>query len=125
MPTALVTGIHGQDGGYLTDLLIANGWQVHGLSRPGEDGDRPDATLHSVELTDTKAVAALIEELEPDHVYNLAAVSSVAESWRDPVATTAVNALGAVAILDACHRAPGAGRPQRVGSPGNERGDLR
>jgi GDPmannose 4,6-dehydratase len=86
--TALITGITGQDGYYLSQLLQRNGFDVHGVPR--------DA------LTDVSALSSLMTTVEPDVVFHLAAVSSVAVSWQDPVTTSRVNALSTAALLDAC-----------------------
>ena len=86
--TALITGITGQDGYYLSQLLQRNGFDVHGVPR--------DA------LTDVSALTALMTSVKPDVVFHLAAVSSVAASWQDPTTTSRVNALSTAALLDAC-----------------------
>ena len=89
MPVALITGVRGQDGSYLAELLRARGFDVHGLVQPGE-GRAPDAdvaTLHEVDLTDTAGVTALVAELSPDHLYNLAGLSSSAEMFGQPSRT--------------------------------------
>jgi GDPmannose 4,6-dehydratase len=120
-PTAFVTGITGQDGGYLTERLLAEGLSVHGLVHGHDEHasaltDRcPDAVLHEGDLTDADRIRSLIAELEPDEVYNLGGVSSVAFSWQQPVLTGQVSGLGAVAVLDACWRVQQqTGRPVRV-----------
>ncbi|HEY0167859.1 MAG TPA: GDP-mannose 4,6-dehydratase [Jatrophihabitans sp.] len=120
-PTAFVTGITGQDGGYLTERLLAEGVSVHGLVH-GHDEQAsaltrrcPAAVLHEGDLTDGDRIRALIAELEPDEVYNLGGISSVAFSWEQPVLTGQVSGLGAVAVLDACWQLQQrTGRPVRV-----------
>ncbi len=109
MPTtAFVTGITGQDGGYLAERLLAEGVAVHGLVHGRDDHAQallercPDVVLHEGDLTDAERVAALIAELAPDEVYNLGGISSVAFSWQQPVLTAAVTGVGAVAVLEAC-----------------------
>jgi GDPmannose 4,6-dehydratase len=103
---AFVTGITGQDGGYLAEQLLAAGTVVHGLVRsaaevgPTEHG-YPGVRVHVADLTDTAAVAALLAEIEPDEIYNLAGISSVARSWQEPVATGAVSGLAAAGVLQA------------------------
>lgn len=97
MRSALVTGITGQDGGYLTEQLVAEGLQVHGLVRPGEP--LPDHLLalgdavvpHEAELTDDDQLRAVLRASAPSEVYNLAGVSSVALSWDQPALTAEVN----------------------------------
>jgi GDPmannose 4,6-dehydratase len=89
--TALITGITGQDGYYLSQLLQRNGFEVRGV---------PRATL-----TDAATMAELINTVAPDLVFHLAAVSSVAASWQDPVTTSRVNALATAELLEVCVRA--------------------
>ena len=101
MPTALVTGILGQDGTYLAALLEEHGFMVHGLVAPGDQVGAAREHLHGVDLRDTAAVTALIDRVRPDHVYNLAGISSVAQSWAEPVLTAQVNAVGALGLLEA------------------------
>ena len=104
--TAVVTGITGQDGHYLTELLLAEGVRVHGITRSLAHAAevRPEVTMYEAALTRTDAVAALFDDIEPDMVFHLAGMSSVAASWADPVQATEVNALTTAAILDACLR---------------------
>ncbi|MFC6152880.1 GDP-mannose 4,6-dehydratase [Nocardioides yefusunii] len=106
---ALITGSAGQDGSYLAEQLLADGYAVHGLVRPRPDGSVvrpefvPDAVvLHGGDVTDHAATAALVAEVNPDEVYNLAAISSVARSWTEPDLVRAVNGDAAIALLDAC-----------------------
>ena len=89
MPTALITGIAGQDGGYLAERLVAEGCEVHGLVH---DGDRnlealrarcPSVTLHRGDLTDEVSLAAAVAAADPDEVYNFAGISSVADAQPD------------------------------------------
>jgi GDPmannose 4,6-dehydratase len=86
--TALITGVNGQDGYYLSELLLRNGIEVHSVPRPL--------------LADTPALAEIVESVKPDYVFHLAAISSVAASWQDPSATAHANGLSTVALLDAC-----------------------
>ncbi len=120
VPTAFVTGITGQDGGYLAEQLLAGGTAVHGLVRSVVEVEPtarayPGVSLHVADLTDTSAVADLLDEVEPDEIYNLAGISSVALSWREPVATGRVSGLAAAGLLDASFRlAERTGRVVRV-----------
>jgi GDPmannose 4,6-dehydratase len=98
---ALVTGVTGQDGSYLVERLIGEGWEVHGSIHEGPGVPRADIHLHSVDLTDFAAARALVDEVQPHEIYNLAAISSVAQSWSEPVATALLNGVAAVAIMDA------------------------
>ena len=107
MPTALVTGITGQDGSYLADLLAAEGCAVHGLALPGDPllhelRDRvPDAVVHEGDLGDAATITALVGEIEPDEIYNLGGISSVAFSWDHPLLTARVTGSGVGALLEA------------------------
>lgn len=104
---ALITGVTGQDGSYLCELLLDEGLQVAGVVRPGRDSTAvaPGVELHRADLTEPAAVAAVVDAVRPDMVFHLAAVSSVATCWDDPVATSAVNALSTASVLDACLKA--------------------
>jgi GDPmannose 4,6-dehydratase len=105
--TALITGLTGQDGFYLSELLIKHGLTVHGvLPPPGQQQEKPrsDVQAHNVDLSCPERVASLIARIEPDYVFHLAGVSSVAASWEDPVETMRVNALSVTAVLDGCHK---------------------
>jgi GDPmannose 4,6-dehydratase len=98
---AFVTGIGGQDGGYLAERLLADGVEVHGLARDGGPApDLPDVVVHRGDVTRTDDVRRLVLDLAPDEVYNLAALSSVARSWREPELTGLVNGTAAVALLE-------------------------
>jgi len=104
MPTAFITGITGQDGGYLAEQLLAQGSSVHGLVRSAAEvaptiAAYPGVSLHVADLTDTAAVAGLLAEIAPDEIYNLAGISSVARSWQEPVATGLVSGLAAAGVL--------------------------
>jgi GDPmannose 4,6-dehydratase len=103
---AVITGITGQDGHYLADLLLREGVEVHGVVRAGTrpTGVRPAVTIHDARLTDAESVAAVVDAVEPDFVFHLAGMSSVAASWENPVYATEVNALSTAALLDACLR---------------------
>ena len=119
--SAFITGITGQDGGYLAERLLAEGSSVHGLVHGTDDQADvlrrrcPGAVLHDGDLTDAGGVRALIAELQPDEVYNLGGISSVAFSWQQPVLTGQVSGLGAAAVLDSSWRVQQqTGRPVRV-----------
>jgi GDPmannose 4,6-dehydratase len=102
---AFVTGIGGQDGSYLAERLLADGAEVHGLTHAADDLRHcPDGVvLHRGDVTDLDRTRCLLVDLAPDEVYNLAALSSVAESWERPAAVEKVNATGAVALMDAAY----------------------
>lgn len=112
---ALITGITGQDGSYLAELLLGKGYEVHGLMRRAssfntsridhlyQDAHDPDARLflHHGDITDTSRLTSLIQFVQPDEVYNLAAQSHVRVSFTEPEHTTQVTAIGAARILEA------------------------
>ena len=121
MTRVLVTGISGQDGGYLADALLAEGSEVHGLIRGIDDDSRalaarhPDVTLHDGDLADAASLSALIHRVDPDEIYNLAGISSVAQSWAMPVLTGEITGIAVATILDASlDLANSAGHPVRV-----------
>jgi GDPmannose 4,6-dehydratase len=124
--TAFVTGITGQDGSYLAELLLAKDYRVHGLVRRSSSsntariqhllaGPGADArlTLHHGDMTDTTALTRLVEEIRPDELYNLAAQSHVGVSFESPDYTANVDGLGALRLLEAV-RAAGLIRSCRV-----------
>lgn len=108
---ALVTGISGQDGSYLTELLIEHGYEVFGLVRRRSQG-MPRNIAHILDkitlvygdLSDGSALATLLCETQPDEIYNLAAQSVPRESWRYPLHTLDITALGPVRLLEAAHQ---------------------
>ncbi len=119
MPRAFITGVTGQDGSFLSELLVAAGWEVHGLLRantmPDEQGLPASVVPHVGSLAQTERLADIINDVEPDAVYNLAGVSSVAYSWDHPVETARVTGLAVTAILDAVWRIQErTGVPRRV-----------
>jgi GDPmannose 4,6-dehydratase len=103
MPRALITGVGGQDGSYLAERLLADGVEVHAVSLPDEvpvDGVR----THVGDVADVAGTRAVVLEVAPDEIYNLAAVSSVARSWAEPELTARVNGLAAVGLLESARR---------------------
>jgi GDPmannose 4,6-dehydratase len=107
MTRALITGISGQDGSYLAELLLEKGYEVHGLVHGSSDrrferlesiADR--ITLHPGDLLDESSLVDVLRKAVPDEVYNLAAMSSVAESWRLAVATAEYTAVGVTRLLE-------------------------
>jgi GDPmannose 4,6-dehydratase len=107
MPIALITGITGQTGGYLCDLLLERGYTVHGVVRDADETETefrsrsPRAILHTGDLGDERAIARIVEETAPDAIFNLGGLSSVAQSWTDPVLTGRITGLGVAGLLDA------------------------
>jgi len=109
--SALVTGITGQDGSYLAELLLDKGYEVHGLVRrastPSDEriahlGDRVKLVVG--DMSDTPSLLDVMEEAQPDEVYNLAAQSFVGDSWRQPLYTADVDGLGVTRLLEAIRR---------------------
>lgn len=108
MPTALITGITGQDGSYLAELLLSKGYKVIGVVRRSSTvtSERvshllDDIAVEQGDLTDQGSLLALLEEYEPTEVYNLAAQSFVPTSWNQPALTGDVTAIGVTRILEA------------------------
>lgn len=118
MNRAFVTGISGQDGSYLAERLLADGVEVHALHHHVEAAPAycpPEVVLHSGDLTDAAAIRRLVLDLAPDEVYNLAAISSVAQSWEEPALVASVNGTAAVALMESALAAQErAGRPVRL-----------
>jgi GDPmannose 4,6-dehydratase len=112
MKTALITGITGQDGSYLAELLLAKGYKVVGIVRRSSTTPYErishlvdKVTLLSADLLDQTSLVDAIEETKPDEIYNLAAQSFVATSWTQPVLTGEFTALGVTRLLEAAKRA--------------------
>ena len=108
MPTALITGITGQDGSYLAELLLTKGYRVIGVARRSSTVtyERIEHLLDTMtvvqgDLHDQGSLLSLIEEYEPGEVYNLAAQSFVPTSWNQPALTGEITALGVTRILEA------------------------
>ena len=115
MKKALITGVTGQDGAYLSELLLGKGYEVHGLKRRASlfNTDRVDHLyqdphekdrrfiLHNGDMTDSLSLLRIIQKIQPDEIYNLAAQSHVAVSFEEPEYTANSDALGALRILEA------------------------
>ena len=108
MPSALITGITGQDGLYLSQLLLDKGYDVYGLLRGQNNPKRdlvqstvPGVTLLTGDLTDLSSLMRAMESAQPDEVYNLGAISFVAYSWENAMLTTDVTAKGVLNMLEA------------------------
>ncbi|MGK2935373.1 MAG: GDP-mannose 4,6-dehydratase [Gemmatimonadaceae bacterium] len=109
--TALITGIAGQDGSYLADLLLEKGYRVVGVVRPGSttSHERIAHQIHRIELVpadllDQRSLSDAIYEIQPDEVYNLAAHSFVPTSWEQPVMSGDSTALGVTRMLEAIRK---------------------
>jgi GDPmannose 4,6-dehydratase len=105
---ALVTGITGQDGSYLAELLLEKGYEVHGMVRRSStetfqrlEQVRDRLTLHTGDLLDQRSLVDVLRACEPDEIYNLAAMSFVAASWSQPVLTAEFTATGVTRMLEA------------------------
>src|SRR5262245_2819210 len=110
MKRALITGVTGQDGAYLSQLLLAKGSRVFGLVRRSSASDvigaklrwlGVDKDVHLVDgnLTDLSSLVRIIRDVKPDEVYNLAAQSFVKASWQQPLLTGNVTGIGAINVL--------------------------
>src|SRR6476659_8772962 len=113
--SALITGVTGQDGAYLAELLLTKGYAVHGIKRrtslintdridhlyldPHEDNS--NFFLHYGDLTDSSSLIRIVEQVQPDEIYNLAAQSHVAVSFEEPEYTANSDALGPLRMLEA------------------------
>ena len=107
MPTALITGITGQDGSYLAELLLSKGYKIVGMSRRTSTLNferiahfQDDISLVQGDLHDQSSLVSILEEFEPDEVYNLAAQSFVPTSWQQAVLTAEVTAVGVLRLLE-------------------------
>ncbi|RDV26568.1 GDP-mannose 4,6-dehydratase [Alteromonas aestuariivivens] len=115
MKKALITGVTGQDGSYLAEFLLEKGYEVHGIKRRAslfntervdhiyEDphNENPQFHLHYGDLTDTSNLTRILQEVQPDEVYNLGAQSHVAVSFESPEYTADVDAIGTLRLLEA------------------------
>ena len=114
--TALITGVTGQDGSYLAELLLAKGYAVHGLSRSGTT-DKPalakvlsPVRMVAADLTDRASLDRALAAAQPAEIYNLAAQSNPRESWDSPAETAAANAAGARNLFESAARVAPAAR---------------
>ncbi len=115
MRKALITGITGQDGSYLAEFLLSKGYQVHGIKRRASlfntqrvdhiyqdpHVENQNLVLHYGDLTDSSNLTRILQEVQPDEVYNLGAQSHVAVSFDSPEYTADVDAIGALRLLEA------------------------
>lgn len=115
MKVALITGITGQDGSYLAELLLEKGYEVHGIKRRASSfntervdhiyqdrhASNPNFFLHYGDLTDTSNLVRLVQEIQPDEIYNLGAQSHVAVSFESPEYTADVDGMGTLRLLEA------------------------
>jgi GDPmannose 4,6-dehydratase len=115
MKKALITGVTGQDGSYLAELLLEKGYEVHGIKRRASlfnteridhiyqspQADNKNFFLHYGDLTDTSNLTRIMQQVRPDEVYNLGAMSHVAVSFESPEYTADVDAMGTLRLLEA------------------------
>ena len=113
MKKALITGITGQDGSYLAEFLLEKGYEVHGITRRISISNTQGIDhllaankikIHDGDLSDGNSIVRIINEVQPDEIYNLAAQSHVGNSFDVPIYTGDVDALGVLRILDAVHQ---------------------
>ena len=128
---ALITGITGQDGSYLAELLLEKGYEVHGIKRRASSFNtsridhlyqdphekNPRLVLHYGDLTDSSNLIRIIQQVQPDEIYNLGAQSHVAVSFEAPEYTANCDALGTLRILEAVRLLLAAGAPVPTRSP--------
>ena len=115
MPRALITGITGQDGYYLSELLLSKGYEVHGMIR-GQNNPKqqtlqrelPGVKFIEGDLLDQASLMNALHKTQPDEIYNLAAISFVALSWNQPELTGEITGLGALRMLEAIRLTAGA-----------------
>jgi GDPmannose 4,6-dehydratase len=109
---ALITGVTGQDGAYLAQFLLKKGYEVHGAVRRSSHfgvadhrlrwlGIQKDVRIHDANLSDVSSLMRVVADTQPDEVYNLAAQSFVATSWRQPILTANITAVGVTNVLEA------------------------
>ena len=110
MKKALITGITGQDGSYLAELLLEKGYEIYGLVRRLSNRNSSnlkniidDISIIDGDMTDSHSIYKIIAQVQPDEIYNLAAQSFVGVSWIEPEVTGNINALGVTRLLEAIH----------------------
>ena len=114
MKKALITGITGQDGHHLTKLLLSKGYEVHGIVN-GQRNSReesfsrlfPEAKLSCGDLTDFSSLLQIVDQVQPDEIYNLGAISFVGMSFKQPELTANITGLGALRLLEAVRKSGG------------------
>jgi GDPmannose 4,6-dehydratase len=110
VPRVLITGITGQDGGYLAERLLAEGAEVHGMVHGGDStvaefrAGHPAAIVHGGDLGESDVLRALVAEVEPDELYNLGGISSVAFSWDEPIQTAELSGVAAAVLFQSAWR---------------------
>lgn len=109
MLKAFITGFNGQDGSYLAELLLSKGYEVHGMMRRTSEPLMSKIkhlegkiTVHMGDMTDSSSLHRIINDIKPDEIYNMAAMSHVGWSYKNPTQTFEVNTLGYTSILESC-----------------------
>ena len=125
MPTALITGITGQDGSYLAEHLLTEGYEVYGLvrgqanpKRPVVEALLPDVTVIEGDLLDQTSLINAVQRTQPDEIYNLAAISFVALSWNQAELTAETTGLGVLRVLEAIRLVTGASSSRKESGAG-------
>ena len=110
MKRALITGINGQDGSYLAELLLEKGYEVHGILKRNSVAENQTARIQSIfseldleyaDMTDMSSIIRVLNQVKPDEIYNLAAQSHVRISFDQPIYTAQVVAIGVMNLLEA------------------------
>ena len=125
MPTALITGITGQDGSYLAEHLLSQGYAVHGMirgqanpKRPLVEAMLPDVQVVEGDLLDQASLINVVQDAQPDEIYNLGAISFVPLSWNQAELTAETTGLGVLRMLEAIRLVTGASRSRSDGANG-------
>ncbi|RYH70880.1 MAG: GDP-mannose 4,6-dehydratase [Alcaligenaceae bacterium] len=109
VPRALITGISGQDGGFLAEQLSGLGWEVSGIVTPHSPVPSwvkalPAVHLDATDISDADAVHGIVSKRAPNYIFHLAGISSVFQSWQDPLLVSRVNSLGSVCVFEAAYK---------------------
>ena len=125
MPSALITGITGQDGSYLAEYLLSQGYEVHGLvrgqanpKRPLVEALLPDVDVVEGDLLDQASLISVVQSCQPDEVYNLGAISFIPISWKQAELTAETTGLGVLRMLEAIRLVTGASKSRPGGGAG-------
>ena len=125
MPSALITGITGQDGSYLAEYLLSQGYEVHGLvrgqanpKRPLVEALLPDVDVVEGDLLDQASLINVVQSCQPDEVYNLGAISFIPISWKQAELTAETTGLGVLRMLEAIRLVTGASKSRPGGGAG-------
>lgn len=124
MKKVLIIGGAGFVGGYLSEILIENGFEVHSTCLPYEKIKNPECKAHNLDILDKNQISAVLDEVKPDVIYHLAAQSSVALSWKNPQLTVDINIKGTLNVLDSLRDSGLSSRIILIGS-GEEYGYIR